>query len=226
MPSHAKLYIACVALLGLATLALALSRGTFPDPTRFLVFSFLALLASTLKVSLPGFTGTISVSFLFILVGIADLNFTETLTMASAAALVQSIWKPRRRPKPVQILFNTTSLAISVGVAYWGSHSILPRADVESIPVLLALAASLYFLSNTGLVSAVVSLAEQKPFRETWRNCNAWTFPYYLVGAAIAGLISVLSRSLGWKLPLIVLSMMYLTYIWYRQYLEIPARKN
>lgn len=225
MPGRARLYIACVAMVGLAVLAMALLQGAFPNPVRFLMLSLLALLASTLKIPLPGFTGNISVSFLFILIGVTDFSFTETVTMACAAALVQSLWKPRRRPQPVQVLFNVTSLAISVAIAFGGSHPIVAKIEPKTLPVVLAVAASLFFLCNTGLVAGVISLVEQRSFRETWGSCNIWSFPYYLVGVTIAGLITVLNRSLGWKLPLLVLSLMYLAYVWYRQYIENRVRQ-
>ncbi len=220
MPNRAKSYIACTAAAGLIILATGLYQAAFPNPARFLVVLFLALFASTLKVRLPGVTGTTSVNFLFILMGVAEFTFSETVALACTAALVQSIWRPKRRPQPVQVIFNVTSLAISVGAAYWGSHAVMALAGASSLPVMLALAACLFFVTNAGLVAVVISLAEEKPLNEVWRQCYGWSFPYYLVGAGIAGLVSVLARSTGWKVSLLVLPVMYLTYLWYRQYLK------
>ncbi len=226
MNAKAKSYIACAATAGLTLLAVGLFQAGFPNPTRLSIFLLLALLASTLKVHLPGITGTMSVSFLFILMGIADYTFSETILVGCAGALLQSVWKAKRRPKPVQILFNISTLAISISVSYWGSHFVLGAARTSSLVVLLALAACLFFLTNTGLVATVLSLVEEKPLKNVWRQCYAWSFPYYLVGAAIATVISLVSRSVGWKVSLLVLPVMYLTYVWYRQYLETAAHEQ
>ena len=45
---------------------------------QFICYLLIAMLASRLKVNLPGITGTMSVNFLFILLGILELSFAET----------------------------------------------------------------------------------------------------------------------------------------------------
>lgn len=216
MCGRAKAYISFVAAAGLGLLALGVFRGEFPDPGRFLVFLVFALLASTLKVRLPRITGTISVNFLFILVAIALFSFSETVLLGCASALLQSVWKPGQKPKPVQVLFNVACLAISIGVAYGGSHSIVAATGRNSLAILLTLGACLFFIANTGLVAGVLSLVEVKPLSQVWPQCYAWSFPYYLVGAAIAGLVCASTRSAGWAAALLVLPLMYLTYVCYR----------
>ena len=91
MPNKAKLYIASVLTAGLATEAAAVWQWQCSDCAHYLVYLLLALLTSTLKVSLPGIQGNISVNFLFVLLGVAELNFSETVVMAPLAALVQSV---------------------------------------------------------------------------------------------------------------------------------------
>ena len=46
---------------------------------KFACYLVAALLASSLKVSLPGIEGTLSVNFLFTLLGILELSLPETL---------------------------------------------------------------------------------------------------------------------------------------------------
>ncbi|PYT29238.1 MAG: hypothetical protein DMG58_16625, partial [Acidobacteria bacterium] len=50
--------------------------------------------------------------------------------------------------------------------------------------------------------------------------CYLWSFPYYLVGSVIAGLVTVSSRAVGWQASLLVLPLMYLVYLFYRFYLQ------
>jgi hypothetical protein len=50
--------------------------------------------------------------------------------------------------------------------------------------------------------------------QQIWRDCDLWTFPYYLIGAGIAGAIIGSARQ-GWKV-LLLLPLMYLAYHYYR----------
>ena len=78
MPTKAKVYIGVIVVLGFSLLTGVLSlQPRFPDLPRYLSYLLLALLASTMKVRLPGITGTISVNFLFILIGIANFTLTR-----------------------------------------------------------------------------------------------------------------------------------------------------
>ena len=221
MPNNAKIYIGLIVALGFAVLAgCLLFQAEFPDLPRYFSYLLLAVLASTMKVRLPGITGTMSVNFLFILIGIADFTLAETVTMGCLAILVQCLWRTRTRAKLVQVVFNVGALAISIAAAYQVSHFTLALARAESLSTLLVLAACVFFLSNTLLVSGVLCLIEGKPLKNVWQQCYLWSFPYYLVGSAIAGLVTVSSRSIGWEASLLVLPMMYLVYTFYRLYLE------
>src|SRR6266550_4764955 len=224
MPKNAKIYIALIITLGLALLAGSLVfRAEFSDLPRYFSYLLLAVIASPLKVRLPGITGTISVNFLFILIGIADFTLAETITMGCAAILVQCVWRARQRPRLVQVMFNVAALALSIAAAYQVSHFVLVLARVDSVPVLLALAACLYFVSNTLLISGVLCLLDKKPLTTIWQQCYLWSFPYYLVGSVIAGLVTVSSRAVGWEASLLVLPVMYLVYLFYRFYLQRVA---
>ena len=224
MPNTAKIYIGLIVALGFTLLAGCLVfQAEFPDLPRYFSYLLLAVLASTMKVRLPGITGTLSVNFLFILIGIADFTMAETLTMGCLAILVQCIWRTRTRVKLVQVVFNVAALAISIAAAYQVSHFALALARAESLSALLVLAACVFFLSNTLLVSGVLCLIEGKPLKNIWQQCYLWSFPYYLVGSAIAGIVTVSSRSVGWEASLLVLPIMYLVYTFYRLYLERVA---
>jgi len=102
MPPAAKLYIGLVIALGFSLLTgCLLFQAQFPGLPRYFSYLLLAVLASTLKVRLPGLTGTMSVNFLFILIGIADLTLAETLAMGCAATVIQCVWRAKRRPRLV-----------------------------------------------------------------------------------------------------------------------------
>src|SRR2546430_6221685 len=51
--------------------------GQWTEPSRYLCYLALALLASGMKVNLPGVHGTMSVIFLFILIGVRELTLAQ-----------------------------------------------------------------------------------------------------------------------------------------------------
>jgi len=76
-------------------------------------------------------------------------------------------------------------------------------------------------------MSTIIGLTEDKPIRKVWTSSYLWSFPYYMVGAAIAGLVSFLNRHIGWQASLLVLPPIYLMYRSYRLYLgKLEAEKQ
>src|SRR5215470_14970198 len=110
MPIRAKLYITVTAGVGVAIFVMALLHWHSDDLLRFACYLFIAALASTMKVSLPGIEGTMSVHFLFVLLGILELSLPETLIIGCAAALLQSLWKPKRQPEFPKVVFNVLGM--------------------------------------------------------------------------------------------------------------------
>jgi hypothetical protein len=220
MPTKAKFFIALAIIPGLTMLALGVGHWESADPVRFTIYLLLALVASTLKVRLPGVTGSLSLNFLFILIGVSQMSFSETLALGAIATVMQCVWKSRTRPSIPQVLFNVAALTMAITSAHFMYH--LPRIQQvnSSITVLLALAACFFFLTNTVLVATVLSLVETKPFARTWQQCYIWSFPYYLIGAAVAGLVSLSSRRVGWETALLILPIMYLIYLHYRLFVD------
>jgi hypothetical protein len=62
-------------------------------------------------------------------------------------------------------------------------------------------------------------LAEGRSLKHIWPQCYEWTFPYFLVGAAVAGLASVSSRASNLGVTLLILPVMYFVYLYYRMHI-------
>jgi hypothetical protein len=181
-----------------------------------------ALAASTVKVRLPGLTSNISLNFLFVLVSIAKFGFGETVLLAAGAATVQSLWG-KKRVQVVQVAFNLAVLAAASGVAYRLSH-FAALSPVVHGTIFMILVAGLYFVTNTLLVSGVLSLVQGKSLYGIWRQCYLWSFPYYVAGAVVAGLMLETARSAGWLPALVVLTPMAFSYAFYRLCAERAQR--
>jgi hypothetical protein len=216
MPSLAKAYITTIVAVAATVLTVVALRWTSENFLRFLLSFALAMVASAMKIRLPGFKTTISINFVFILMGLALFSFGETVLIGLGGALVQSLWNTQTRPKPVQALFNAACLTVCTAAAFWTSHAVPAILGLTSIAVMMALGASVYLLLNTGLVSLVISLAEGRSLREIWSSCYEWTFPYFVAGAAVAGLANAASHRTNLGVALLVASAMYLVYVYYR----------
>ena len=213
----AKVFISLTALAGTCVLGYGALHPSSRNIAQFICYLLIAILAARLKVRLPGITGTMSVNFLFILLGILELGFTETLILGTAALLVQCFY--RDRPSPLQVTFNLSASAVAIFVADNMYHWAILGAHLRSQPLLLGLAAITYFAANTGSIAAVIALTEEKSIHKIWVECYFWSFPYYLVGAAFAGMIGWFNREFGWETSLLIVPIIYLIYRSYRLYL-------
>jgi hypothetical protein len=112
-PIGARAFILGMALVGTTCMAFAALHWESNDPLKFVCYVIAALLASSLKVTLPGIEGTLSVNFLFTLLGILELGLPETLVIGLASTLGQFYWRPVRKVKPVQLVFNLSQVTVS-----------------------------------------------------------------------------------------------------------------
>ena len=227
MSTRTKLFVATTVSVGIVVMSSAFWHWQSADLTRFVCYLLVAALASSLKVQLPGIDGTMSVNFLFILLGVMELSLPETLAIGCTATLVQSVWQARKRPDPVKVLFNVFGMmANASALSYATYHWLDPKMGGER-PILLMLAALVFFLANTLPISLVIALTENKTARKVWSECYFWSFPYYLVGAAAVGLVGIINRRAGWQTSLLVLPLIYWVYRSYRLYLgRLEAEKE
>src|SRR5580658_9501867 len=222
-----KAFVGITVSLGMVVLGFALSHWQSQDLTRFACYLVVAVLASGLKVQLPGIDGTMSVNFLFILLGVVELSLPETLVIGCTATLVQSVWQARKRLDPVKLVFNVFGMMANASALCYVTYHQLDSRIAASKPVLLMVAALVFFLANTLPISVIIALTENKSARKVWKECYFWSFPYYLVGAAAVGLVGIINQRAGWQTSLLVLPVIYWVYRSYRLYLgRLEAEKE
>lgn len=223
----AIVFILTQMFVGIPLVPYALLHWRNENPLRFACFLGVAVGASLFKVRLPGIQATMSANFLFILVGILDLPYPETLLMGCLGGLAQSLWRARPRPTMVQVAFNFANLALSITAANLVFHSQLAFQLGLRWPMLLAAASTTYFAMNTMSVSCTIALTEGRNPLQVWKECYLWSFPYYLLGALIAGGVSVVNKLVGWQVAILVLPVVYWIYRSYRTYLDrLEAEKK
>jgi diguanylate cyclase (GGDEF)-like protein/putative nucleotidyltransferase with HDIG domain len=217
LPIGARFFIGLVIAAGMASLLQAAIHQKSNNIAEFICYLGVAILASRLRVTLPGITGTLSVNFLFILVAVAELSYAEALTLSALSMLAQSFYP--NRPSALQLAFNICAGALSTALAYLVYHNPMANDLIVSRPLILCLAASTYFIVNAGSIALVISVADGKPLGEILVGCYFWSFPYYLVGAGVAGAISWFDHAFNWETSLLFVPAMYIIYRSYRLYL-------
>lgn len=113
----------------------------------------------------------------------------EIILIGITSALAQSLWHVQKRPTFVQIAFNIANLTLTIGACHSLAEHLFALGFEIYRPAVMVSVTAMYFIVNTVLVSTVLSLFLGKPLLEIQRQWYLWSFPYYLVGAAIAGLL-------------------------------------
>src|ERR1051325_4690194 len=129
MPPRAQIYIGSILTLGAVCIACALTRWRCAEPIEYCRHLATALLASGLKVTLPGTQSTMSVSYVFVMLSIIEFSYPETVVLACLSAVGQCLWRSKQRPDLGRMAFKAGSMSIAATVAY-GAYHLLPDAAV------------------------------------------------------------------------------------------------
>ncbi|HTR66135.1 MAG TPA: diguanylate cyclase [Terriglobales bacterium] len=219
----AKCYIGLIVLAGTVVLAYAAAVPYSRNIAEFICYLLIAFLASRFAVDLPDIADTMSVNFMFVLVGVLELSFSETVLIGVLAVLAQSYY--RSKPRPIRVAFNLCASAVATTLAYTLYY--LPQLQGRNGTLLLIISATAYFAADTGVVAIAISLAERKSLRPLWVDCYSWAFPYYFVGAAVAAIIAWLNHNFPWETSLLVVPAMYAIHRSYRLYVsKVEDRKR
>jgi diguanylate cyclase (GGDEF)-like protein/putative nucleotidyltransferase with HDIG domain len=220
MPLKAKSYIGLVVGVGLLALVLGVNNWHSQNTYQFACYLIIAALCSGFKVSLPSITGTMSVTSLFLLISLVQLSESETLVIGFVGTLIQCAWKPKFPIRIVRVAFSLAATCLSIVMArrIFEFHFAGAGENVQLLRVLATACA--YFFVNTCLVAAVIALTEIRPVRRVWLECYFWCFPYYIGGAALAWLATLLDEIMDWQGSLVLVPIVYIIYHAYKVYLQ------
>src|SRR5271166_2764670 len=219
MSIRARLFIGTTAALGVWSVVQALWHWQSVDLTRFFCYLVVAVLASSLKIQLPGIDGTMSVNFLFILLSVLELNLPETLVLGCTATLAQCFFGTQQKRDPFKIIFNVFSMmANAIAISYFAYHGLQGALGSGTLPLLIV-TALIFFLANTVPIAVIISITEGKSARKVWAECHFWSFPFYMGGAAVVFAVGFLGKLVGWQTSLLVLPLVYWVYRSYDLYL-------
>lgn len=220
MKPLAKWYLGSVLTLGLAVVLQVPFAFDSSFPPRFVLFFILASIGSCLKLRLPAVEGSLSVSFFFILLAVPQLSLGETIAIATFAALVEHLWGEKTVPRPTEVLFNISVVALAALLTWDVYHSVM-WGPFLGHPVRMSVSACIYFMAVTWPLSALTAVNTGERIVVTWRNTCRWTFPYYLLGAALAGASNWSTHTTTGQAVAVGLTALVLLYRAYSRYLSL-----
>ena len=164
-----------------------------------MVWTLLAILASRIQIRLSGLSTRLSMGFFVVLMSAALLRWPESAVVACLNSLVESALWIRPRPRWKATWFNAATSVLSASAAYATYR--IPSAPS---PLLMVLAAIVYFAVSSVLLVIFTARQENKPAGMVWKQSFFWTFPHYLAGGSAAGLLVIADRHNAWQITLLV----------------------
>jgi len=222
LPTNAKVFVALMALGGLAAFGKALlGWNGLHDFTKFLAYLAVAVAATRLKVSLPGMTSSMSVNLPFILIALLELSLLEALIIAAASTFVQSFWPESKKRSLVQVAFNVPVLVLAAQASW-----LVLKHGFHNMALIIISGTLTILVANTMPVAMIIAMTEAGKAVRTWLHIVQLTFPYYSLVAGIAALVKLANYAIGWQVPLFILPAMFLvyrSYVHYFRQLSHPA---
>lgn len=226
LSSTSKAFITLVVATGVAVLIDALLHWKPANLTAFLVLLILSVVASRLRVKLPGVTGVMSVNLPFILVAVAELNTGEALVVGCISTLAQSLPQAKGKFNWTRIVFNFSNMALAVSATRLLYTSEALTSTLKSHPLLLAVAAAGFLAVNSIPVAIIIALTEKKNAVHAWVSMFQLSYPYFLASAAIAGVVLTVSSQPGWQVPVLLLPLMVGVFYSYRRYFGVVVAQT
>src|ERR1700733_4322674 len=209
MPLRIKALVCLAVAGGFTSLCLVLGQPA-QQWLRFSVYFAAILLSSGMKVGLPKSEGTMSLNFPFILLGILQLSPLQAVCLAACSVIAQCRIRVVRPFTLIQILFNVANVTTATVLAWYGYEQLL-RGHCPEAPA-LAVAAAIFFFSNTIPVALVIAWDQQIDPFALWRRDFWWFLPFYVVGAILAATAHLISMTFGWVTSLLLIPMVYTVY--------------
>ena len=185
---------------------------------RFLIYLTGSLISARLKLRIPNMAATISPAFIAVILASLQLNLSEAVAIGLACSAIQTLVR-RNNFRLDQLSFN---LSLSVQAPFVFVHSYAALSSLVPLigpQVGLIVGGTLYYLVNTLSVGRISTLEAKLPFFATWRSSYGWSFPYYLGGICLSGMLSVVSNKVGSGYLLTMMPVAYLFYHGYNTYI-------
>jgi hypothetical protein len=203
LPPVARGYVAAVVAAGVLCLVAAMLRVrlNLENIVLFVTLLITGVATSAAKIELPlgRSQSNLSLSHAVNFWALFAMPPTAAVCIAAVSAWVQSTVYASGRNPLHRVLFNISSLVVTVSLAavplVWSGLS--SDAQTAALVRAAALVAPFYFLVNSLLVAGAISLSTRQRIGATWQQNFLWSAPSYFAGAALAALAHV-AWTRGW----------------------------
>ncbi len=215
-------------VVGTAIVWLAVHAYLDADSGTLLYVTYLVCTAAAAigRFDLPAASANIPIGFIFVLASLPELPLKETLAIGITGAGIHAIREREPRSHWLNTIFEMSVWVLGIAAADAAYRRILEAAPGAASFGALPLAAIVLFLVTAFPLAAARALQEREPLRRVWKNRFLWSLPYYMAGAAIAGLLTTLPKISWWYSGLILLPVALLVFYAYRLQLESLARER
>ena len=214
-----KAFIGFMVFAAAAIVGDAVVNGRGWHPYLALTLLLVSVATSRMKVTIPGINGNMSVNLPFLMLSVITLSATESILIACASTIIQTLPKDGSKLKAVRVLFNVSMMAFASGAAGLLFHQqLLSGLSWVSAPLLMAATTATFFLGQTLPVSVIVALTDGGAVRRIWTNIAQMSFPYYVVSAGVTSMVNSVGHHIGWITAMLLLPVMYAIYRSYRMY--------
>ena len=224
LSAAARLYVLAVMVAGASAVVLWFPTS-LPEPWLFALLLVTSCLTSLWKINLPiplASGSTLSVSYAANLMALLLLGPQQALLIAIAGVWTQCAFHVRRRYPWYRTTFSIAAEALTMtatGVVYLLLGGSLRPVELAPLARPLVGAIATYFLVNTGLVAAAISLTTDRRAWDVWRNDFSWSGASFMVaGTAGAAAAVVIARGEHWPAVLMI-APVYLTYKTYQVFI-------
>lgn len=229
--STARLIHATLALLTFAVLAATAvyaPQGQWGADAgaRQACYFAIAVFAASLKVHGADLPGANSMTFLFVIIALVELDLRDTVIIGSSAVVVQSAFRRMtavRAAETLSALISTIAAALVSQLMY--RSDVLRVLQLEA-PVRLVLAVTAAFVAYHLPPAIAGFMTDGYNRRRLFEALYLWSFPYHLIAGMITALYSFIYPFVHWYSPAFLLPMIYLIYVSYELYTRRLERQR
>lgn len=227
MSQRGQLYRTLILLLGAGILfSQSLAWADLSNPI-FLAYLGLAAAASLLRVGVPTASGTLSIAFVFILAGLAQLPQSTTLIIGITSTVIRCLRdRDHSSVSWRSMAFQVAAATIGMQAADMAFHEMMRIMPDGGMVAALPIAAVVLFLVTVFPMAAATAMNERELLRRVLQNRFLWSLPYYMAGAALSGLLIAVAKMPAWQSAPIFIPLTVLVYRSYGVQLDALARER
>lgn len=189
----------------------------------FLFWSILILATESLRTPLP-YGGSVTLGFPIVYATLLMYGPAFSSLIAFCGSLLELKSKGDKKERAYKALFDGGQLTISISLAWLvyrqvGGTFITSFSSGSIIP--LGLSALVYFVTNSFLVSVVLSLEKKTSFIDMWLNNFKWLTPNYLAQTPLGFLMAVIYKQISWWSVVFIMFPLYIAHYAYKLYTDM-----